>query len=94
MAWMIRGWIPGPVKSDAASSTARHRCNVSSELMGRRLEKNYSFCEPCFLSLLYWKYPTYISDKMYSKSDQNTKYVFWKNNDFVTPVFRAYLDYN
>ena len=24
--------IPGPVKSDTASPTARHRCNVSSEL--------------------------------------------------------------
>ena len=50
-------------------------------LMGRRLEKNYLFCEPCFLSLfrplfvryIYRKYPTYISDKLCSKSDQKTR---------------------
>ena len=49
--------------------------------MGRRLEKNYLFCEPCFLSLfrplfvryIYRKYPTYISDKLCSKSDQKTR---------------------
>ena len=50
-------------------------------IMGRRLEKNYLFCEPCFLSLfralfvryIYRKYPTYISDKLCSKSDQKTR---------------------
>ena len=49
--------------------------------MGRRLEKNYLFCEPCFLSLfrplfvryIYRKYPTYISDKLCSQSDQKTR---------------------
>ena len=49
--------------------------------MGRRLEKNYLFCEPCFLSLfrplfvryIYRKYPTYISDKLCPKSDQKTR---------------------
>ena len=48
--------------------------------MERRLEKNYLFCEPCFLSLfrplfvryIYRKYPTYISDKLCPKSDQKT----------------------
>ena len=52
--------------------------------MGRRLEKNYSSCEPCFMGLfkpyfvryIHWKYHRplrpYISDESYSKSDQNT----------------------
>ena len=26
--------------------------------MGRRLEKNYSFCEPCFLSLFFFFFQT------------------------------------
>ena len=63
--------------------------------MGRRLEKNYLFCEPCFLSLfrplfvryIYRKYPTYISDKLCSKSDQKTRakqvgyfrLIYWTN---------------
>ena len=49
-------------------------------LWGAVWKKNYLFCEPCFLSLfrpqfvryIYRKYPTYISDKLYPKSDQKT----------------------
>ena len=31
-ARQIMGFIPGPVKTDKLSPTARHRCDVSSEL--------------------------------------------------------------
>ena len=54
--------------------------NVSHASQHRN-EKNYLFCEPCFLSLfrplfvryIYRKYPTYISDKLCPKSDQKTR---------------------
>ena len=81
--------------------------------MGRRLEKNYSFCEPRFLSIvcpiciLEMSY-LYIGQNVlqvgpkYTRKMSQTKSIFpngaphavWKKNDFVTSVFRAYLDYN
>ena len=59
---------------------SRTKLFLVKRLATRRSEKNdfvtlgiFNLFTPLFVRCIYRKYPTYISDKLYSKSDQKTR---------------------
>ena len=83
--WEVWGSIPSPVESDAVSSMARHRCDVSSKL--------------CYLDSKPWRWiPQLVTrfgvirrvacneDLIFDLTRRNEIYIFGNENDVITVI--------